>query len=65
MLLDKSPKRSLPRIREDSVSYTDRASIGGVGGGVYPKMYEYAHQGLRYWMLLDKLLKCFSAQLVA
>lgn len=45
--------------------HTQTEPVLGVGGRVYPKMYEYAHQGLRYWMLLDKLLKCFSAQLVA
>lgn len=32
MLLGKSPKRSRPRIPEGSVSYTDRASMGGGGG---------------------------------
>lgn len=59
----KSPKFcSLLRIPEDSVSYTDRASIWR---GSVSKIYEYTHQGLRYWLILYKLLKCFSAQLVA
>lgn len=33
--------------------------------GSVSKIYEYIHQGLRYWMILYKLLSCFSAQLVA
>lgn len=59
----KSLKCSLPRIPKDSVSYSDRVSTGG--GGVYPKYMNIHDWGLRYWMILDKLLNCFSAQLVA
>jgi hypothetical protein len=36
------------------------------GGETYPKYMNIHHQDLRYWMILYyKLLKCFSAQLVA
>lgn len=37
----------------------------GFGRRSVSKIYEYTHQGLRYWMILYKLLKCFSAQSVA
>lgn len=43
MLLDKSPERSLPRLLEDSVSYTDRASIWGR----VSTRSEYTHQGFK------------------
>lgn len=42
--------------------FTCRASFWR---GSVSKIYDYTHQGLRYWMILYKLLKCFSAQLVA